>query len=100
MLLKIYATISILNIILGLKLKNDLKKNTEFIEELLTHQLGRVIYNRYIKRSKLIINSILPIYHLFAVFENSMFFIFNIFKGKEGNEAMLKVLKDSENENN
>ena len=100
MLLKIYATISILNIILGLKLKNDLKKNTEFVEELVTHQLGRMVYNRYIKRSKLIMNSILPIYHLFVIFENSMFFIFNIFSSKEGNDAMLKVLKDSENENN
>ena len=98
MLLKIYGIISVLNIILGEKLRFDLKKNTEFVEELVTHQLGRVIYNRYIKRSKLIMNSILPIYHLFAVFENSMFFIFNIFKGKEGNEAMLKVLKDSESE--
>ena len=100
MLLKIYATISILNIILGLKLKNDLKKNTEFVEELLTHQLGRTVYNRYIKRSKLIINSILPIYNLFSVFENSMFFIFNIFSSKEGNDAMLKVIEDFENENN
>ena len=100
MLLKIYATISILNIILGLKLKSDLKKNTEFVEELLTHQLGRVIYNRYIKQRKLIINSILPIYNLFTVFENSMFFIFNIFSSKEGNDAMLKVLKSFENENN
>lgn len=100
MLLKIYATISILNIILGLKLKNDLKKNTGFVEELVTHQLGRVIYNRYIKRSKLIMNSILPIYNLFSVFENSMFFIFNIFSSKEGNDAMLKVLKSFEGENN
>lgn len=100
MLLKIYATISILNIILGLKLKSDLKKNTEFVEELLTHQLGRMVYNRYIKRSKLIINSILPIYHLFTVFENSMFFIFNVFGSKEGNDAMLKVLKSFEDENN
>lgn len=100
MLLKIYATISILNIILGLKLKSDLKKNTGFIEELLTHQLGRVIYDRHIKRSKLIINSILPIYHLFTVFENSMFFIFNIFNSEEGNDAMLKVLKSFETENN
>lgn len=98
MLLKIYGIITILNIILGLKLKNDLKKNTEFVEELVTHQLGRVIYNRYIKRSKLIMNSILPIYNLFSVFENSMFFIFNIFSSKEGNDAMLKVLKDSESE--
>ena len=100
MLLKIYATISILNIILGLKLKSNLKKNTEFVEELLTHQLGRTVYNRYIKRSKLIINSILPIYHLFAIFENSMFFIFNIFSSEEGNDAMLKVLKSFEDENN
>ena len=98
MLLKIYATISILNIILGLKLKSDLKKNKGFIEELVKHQLGRVIYNRYIKRSKLIMNSILPIYHLFSVFENSMFFIFNIFSSKEGNDAMLKVIEDSESE--
>ena len=75
-------------------------KNTEFVEELLTHQLGRIIYDRHIKRKKLIINSILPIYHLFAVFENSMFFIFNIFSSKEGNDAMLKALRDSENENN
>lgn len=96
--IKIYTVISILNIILGLKLKNDLKKNTEFVEELVTYQLGRVIYDRHIKRSKLIINSILPIYNLFTVFENSMFFIFNIFKDKDGNKAMLKVLKDSENE--
>ena len=100
MLLKIYGIISVLNIILGEKLRFDLKKNTEFVEELVTHQLGRVIYNRYIKRSKLIMNSILPIYHLFSVFENSMFFIFNIFSSKEGNDAMLKVLKSFENENN
>lgn len=100
MLLKIYATISVLNIILGAKLRFDLKKNTEFVEELLTHQLGRMVYNRYIKRSKLIINSILPIYHLFTVFENSMFFIFNIFSSEEGNNAMLKVLKSFETENN
>jgi hypothetical protein len=100
MLLKIYATISILNIILGLKLKSDLKKNTEFVEELLTHQLGRMVYNRYIKRSKLIMNSILPIYHLFTIFENSTFFIFNIFSSEEGNDAMLKVLKSFEDENN
>ena len=100
MLLKIYGIISVLNIILGEKLRFDLKKNTEFVEELVTHQLGRVIYNRYIKRSKLIMNSILPIYHLFVIFENSMFFIFNIFSSKEGNDAMLKVLKSFENENN
>jgi hypothetical protein len=100
MLLKIYGAITILNIILGEKLRFDLKKNTKFVEELVTHQLGRVIYNRYIKRSKLIINSILPIYNLFSVFESNMFFIFNIFSTKEGNDAMLKVLKDSENENN
>lgn len=100
MLLKIYGVISILNIILGLKLKNDLNKNTEFVEELVTHQLGRTIYNRYIKRKKIIINSILPIYNLFTFFENSMFFIFNIFKDKNGNKAMLEVLKDFENENN
>ncbi|MFQ9298730.1 MAG: hypothetical protein ACLR4X_10010 [Clostridia bacterium] len=100
MLLKIYGVISILNIILGLKLKNDLNKNTEFVDVLLAHQLGRTIYNRYIKRSKLIIGSILPIYNLFVLFENSMFFIFNIFKDKNGNKAMLEVLKDFENENN
>lgn len=100
MLLKIYGVISILNIILGLKLKNDLKKNTEFVEELLTHQIGRVIYDRHIKQRKLIINSILPIYNLFTFFENSTFFIFNIFNNDEGNKAILKVLKDSENENN
>ena len=100
MLLKIYGVITILNIILGEKLRFDLKKNTEFVEELLTHQLGRVICDRHIKQRKLIMNSILPIYHLFSVFENSMFFIFNIFSSKEGNDAMLKVLKDSENENN
>lgn len=100
MLLKIYATISILNIILGLKLKSDLKKNTGFVEELLTHQLGRMVYDRYVKRSKLIMNSILPIYHLFVIFENSIFFIFNIFSSEEGNDAMLKVLKSFENENN
>ena len=98
MLLKIYGIISVLNIILGEKLRFDLKKNTEFVEELVTHQLGRVIYNRYIKRSKLIMNSILPIYHLFTVFENSMFFIFNIFSSEEGNKAMLKVIEDSESE--
>ena len=97
MLLKIYATISILNIILGLKLKNDLNKNTEFVEELVTHQLGRTIYNRYIKRKKIIINSILPIYNLFTFFENSTFFIFNIFNSDDGNKAMLKVIEDSEN---
>lgn len=100
MLLKIYGVITILNIILGLKLKNDLKKNTEFVDELLAHQLGRMVYNRYIKHSKLIINSILPIYHLFTVFENSMFFIFNVFGSEEGNNAMLKVLKSFETENN
>lgn len=100
MLLKIYGVISILNIILGLKLKNDLNKNTEFVEELLTHQLGRVIYDRHIKRRKLIMNSILPIYNLFTLIENSTFFIFNIFKDKEGNNAMLKVIEDFENENN
>ena len=100
MLLKIYATISILNIILGLKLKSDLKKNTGFVEELLTHRLGRMVYDRYVKRSKLIMNSILPIYHLFVIFENSIFFIFNIFSSEEGNDAMLKVLKSFENENN
>lgn len=98
MLLKIYATISILNIILGLKLKNDLKKNTEFVEELVTHQLGRMVYNRYIKRSKLIMNSILPIYNLFTLIENSTFFIFNIFNSDDGNKAMLKVIEDSESE--
>nr|DAZ45606.1 MAG TPA: hypothetical protein [Caudoviricetes sp.] len=98
MLLKIYGVISILNIILGLKLKNDLNKNTEFVEELLTHQLGRVIYDRHIKRRKLIMNSILPIYNLFTLIENSTFFIFNIFKDKEGNNAMLEVLKDFESE--
>lgn len=100
MLLKIYGVISILNIILGLKLKNDLNKNTEFVEELVTHQLGRTIYNRYIKRKKIIINSILPIYNLFTFFENSMFFIFNIFNSDDGNKAMLKVIEDFENENN
>lgn len=100
MLLKIYGAITILNIILGEKLRFDLKKNTEFVEELVTYQLGRVIYDRYIKRKKLIINSILPIYNLFVLFQNSTFFIFNIFNSDEGNEAMLKVLKDSENENN
>lgn len=100
MLLKIYGVISILNIILGLKLKNDLNKNTEFVDVLLAHQLGIIIYDRHIKRKKIIINSILPIYNLFTFFENSMFFIFNIFSSKEGNDAMLKVLKDSENENN
>lgn len=100
MLLKIYGVISILNIILGLKLKNDLNKNTEFVEELLTHQLGRIIYDRHIKQSKLIINSILPIYNLFTLIENSTFFIFNIFKDREGNKAMLEVLRDFENENN
>ena len=98
MLLKIYEVISILNIILGLKLQNDLKKNTEFVEELLKHQLGRIIYDRHIKQSRLIMNSILPIYNLFTFFENSTFFIFDIFKGKEGNEAMLKVIEDSESE--
>lgn len=97
MLLKIYGVITILNIILGLKLKNDLKKNTEFVEELLTHQIGRVIYDRHIKQRKLIMNSILPIYNLLYLFENSMFFIFNIFSSKEGNDAMLKVIEDSEN---
>ena len=97
MLLKIYATISILNIILGLKLKSNLKKNTEFVEELLTHQLGRMVYDRYIKQRKLIINSILPIYNLFTFFENSTFFIFNIFNSDDGNKAMLKVIEDSEN---
>ena len=98
MLLKIYKVISILNIILGLKLKNDLKKNTEFVEELLTHQIGRVIYDRHIKQRKLIINSILPIYNLFTFFENSTFFIFNIFNSDDGNKAMLEVLKDFESE--
>ena len=97
MLLKIYGVITILNIILGLKLKNDLKKNTEFVEELLTHQIGRVIYDRHIKQRKLIMNSILPIYNLLYLFENSMFFIFDIFSSKEGNDAMLKVIEDSEN---
>ena len=100
MLLKIYGVISVINIILGAKLRFDLKKNTEFVEKLLTHQLGRMVYNRCIKRSKLIINSILPIYHLFTVFENSMFFIFNVFGSKEGNDTMLKVLKSFEDENN
>lgn len=100
MLLKIYGVITILNVILGEKLKNDLKKNTEFVEELLTHQLGRVIYDRHIKQRKLIMNSILPIYNLFTLIENSTFFIFNIFKDKNGNKAMLEVLKDFENENN
>lgn len=100
MLLKIYGVISILNIILGLKLKNDLNKNTEFVDVLLAHQLGIIIYDRHIKRKKIIINSILPIYNLFTFFENSTFFIFNIFNSDDGNKAMLKVLKDSENENN
>lgn len=100
MLLKIYGIITILNMILGAKLRFDLKKNTEFVEELLTHQLGRMVYDRYIKRRKLIINSILPIYHLFAIFENSMFFIFNVFSSEEGNDTMLKVLKSFEDENN
>jgi hypothetical protein len=100
MLLKIYGAVTILNIILGEKLRFDLKKNTEFVEELVTYQLGRVIYDRHIKRSKLIINSILPIYNLFTVFENSMFFIFNIFKDKDGNKAMLEALSVFENENN
>ncbi|MFR2570258.1 MAG: hypothetical protein ACLS90_00830 [Clostridia bacterium] len=100
MLLKIYGVISILNIILGLKLKNDLNKNTEFVEELLAHQLGIIIYDRHIKRKKIIINSILPIYNLFTLIENSTFFIFNIFNSDDGNKAMLKVIEDSENENN
>lgn len=100
MLLKIYGVISILNIILGLKLKNDLNKNTEFVDVLLEHQLGIIIYDRHIKRKKIIINSILPIYNLFTLIENSMFFIFNIFSSKEGNDAMLKVIEDFENENN
>ena len=100
MLLKIYGVITILNIILGEKLRFDLKKNTEFVEELLTHQLGRIIYDRHIKQRKLIMNSILPIYNLFTLIENSTFFIFNIFKDKNGNKAMLEVLEDSENENN
>lgn len=100
MLLKIYGVISILNIILGLKLKNDLNKNTEFVDMLLAHQLGIIIYDRHIKRKKIIINSILPIYNLFTFFENSTFFIFDIFSSKEGNDAMLKVIEDSENENN
>ena len=52
MLLKIYGVISILNIILGLKLKNDLNKNTEFVDVLLAHQLGIIIYDRHIKRKK------------------------------------------------
>lgn len=97
MLLKIYGVISILNIILGLKLKNDLNKNTEFVEELLAHQLGIIIYDRHIKRKKIIINSILPIYNLFTLIENSTFFIFNIFNSDDGNKAMLKVIEDSEN---
>lgn len=100
MLLKIYGVITILNIILGEKLRFDLKKNTEFVEELLTHQLGRVICDRHIKQRKLIMNSILPIYNLFTLIENSTFFIFNIFKDKNGNKAMLEVLEDFENENN
>lgn len=100
MLLKIYGVISILNIILGLKLKNDLNKNTEFVDVLLEHQLGIIIYDRHIKRKKIIINSILPIYNLFTLIENSTFFIFNIFNSDDGNKAMLKVIEDSENENN
>ena len=100
MLLKIYGVISILNIILGLKLKNDLNKNTEFVDVLTAHQLGIIIYDRHIKRKKIIINSILPIYNLFTLIENSTFFIFNIFNSDDGNKAMLEVLKDSENENN
>ena len=100
MLLKIYGVISILNIILGLKLKNDLNKNTEFVDVLLAHQLRIIIYDRHIKRKKIIINSILPIYNLFTLIENSTFFIFNIFNSDDGNKAMLKVIEDSENENN
>ena len=100
MLLKIYGVITILNIILGAKLRFDLKKNTEFVDMLLAHQLGIIIYDRHIKRKKIIINSILPIYNLFTFFENSTFFIFNIFNSDDGNKAMLKVIEDSENENN
>nr|DAJ41412.1 MAG TPA: hypothetical protein [Caudoviricetes sp.] len=100
MLLKIYGVISILNIILGLKLKNDLNKNTEFVDMLLAHQLGIIIYDRHIKQKKIIINSILPIYNLFTFFENSTFFIFNIFNSDDGNKAMLEVIEDFENENN
>lgn len=100
MLLKIYGVITILNVILGEKLRFDLNKNTKFVEELLTHQLGIIIYDRHIKRKKIIINSILPIYNLFTLIENSTFFIFNIFKDKNGNKAMLEVLKDFENKNN
>lgn len=98
MLLKIYGVISILNIILGLKLKNDLNKNTEFVDVLLAHQLGIIIYDRHIKRKKIIINSILPIYNLFTLIENSTFFIFDIFNSDDGNKAMLKVIEDSESE--
>ena len=100
MLLKIYGVITILNIILGEKLRFDLKKNTEFVDELLVHQLGIIIYDRHIKLKKIIINSILPIYNLFTLIENSTFFIFNIFNSDDGNKAMLEVLKDFENENN
>ena len=67
---------------------------------LLAHQLGIIIYDRHIKRKKIIINSILPIYNLFTFFENSTFFIFNIFNSDDGNKAMLKVIEDFENENN
>ena len=98
MLLKIYGVIRILNIILGLKLKKDLNKNTEFVDVLLAHQLGIIIYDRHIKRKKIIINSILPIYNLFTLIENSTFFIFNIFNSDDGNKAMLKVIDDSESE--
>lgn len=97
MLLKIYGVISILNIILGEKLRHDLKKNTEFTNKLKLFVLGKTICDRYIKRSKLLINSLLPVYNIFTCFENSMFFIFNIFNSKDGNIALLKAIDDSEN---
>lgn len=100
MLLKIYGVISILNIILGLKLKNDLNKNTEFVDVLLAHQLGIIIYDRHIKLKKIIINSILPIYNLFTLIENSTFFIFNIFNSDDGNKAMLEAIETYGGDNN
>ena len=97
MVLKIYGVISILNIVLGEKLRYDLKKNTEFANKLKLTSLGKIIYNKYMKLGKQIIESILPIYNLFTLFQNSMFFIFSIFKDREGQLALLKAIDESEN---
>lgn len=99
MLLKIYATISILNVIVGLKLTHDIKKNTKFSDELKSSYSGRLIYERYRRYHRLIINSLIPVIHIFDCFERSFFFIFNIFNSEKGNKALLEAINE-QNKNN